>query len=102
MSPKVLVRFVLPLVLLSALRCKTKPDSQLQTLIQHATVLGETKCECETLERSSGAESEEVSICLGKLEAAEKTYKINIRLYRELAGTGETLVRNSYEKKCPR
>nr|PJZ91587.1 hypothetical protein CH379_17825 [Leptospira ellisii] len=73
----------------------------MQTLIRHATVLGETKCECEKLERASGAESEEVSICLRKLEEAEKTYKVNIRLYRELADRGEVLVQNSYKKKCP-
>ncbi|WP_165781668.1 hypothetical protein [Leptospira adleri] len=81
--------------------CKTKSDSGLAALVEYATVLGETKCECEKVERAKGAESEEVSICLSKLENAQKRYGINIRLFPDLADKGEKLIQSSYSKRCP-
>ncbi|WP_156781800.1 hypothetical protein [Leptospira tipperaryensis] len=81
--------------------CKTKSDSQLTALVEYATVLGETKCECEKIERAKGAESEEVSICLRKLEDAQKKYGINIRLFPNLAEKGEKLIQGTYSKNCP-
>ncbi|TGK14433.1 hypothetical protein [Leptospira stimsonii] len=81
--------------------CKTKSDSQLASLVEYATVLGETKCECEKVERAKGAESEEVSICLRKLEDAQKRYGVNIRLFPDLADKGEKLIQGSYNKRCP-
>ncbi|MBM9579765.1 hypothetical protein JWG45_21690 [Leptospira sp. 201903070] len=81
--------------------CKTKSDSQLAALVEYATVLGETKCECEKIERAEGPESEEVSICLRKLEDAQKLYGVNIRLFPDLANKGEKLIQGSYSKRCP-
>ncbi|RHX90730.1 hypothetical protein [Leptospira stimsonii] len=81
--------------------CKTKSDSQVASLVEYATVLGETKCECEKVERAKGAESEEVSICLRKLEDAQKRYGVNIRLFPDLANKGEKLIQGSYNKRCP-
>ncbi|MBM9502100.1 hypothetical protein JWG44_17725 [Leptospira sp. 201903071] len=81
--------------------CKTKSDSGITALVEYATVLGETKCECEKIERAEGAESEEVSICLRKLEDAQKIYGVNIRLFPDLAQKGEKLIQGSYTKRCP-
>ncbi|MCG6167739.1 hypothetical protein [Leptospira sanjuanensis] len=82
--------------------CKAKTDGELQILLQSASLLGETKCSCEKIERKEGIDSEELAICLRLLEETQRKYGVYVRKFPETAKQSELVVQKSYAKNCLR
>ncbi|PJZ58314.1 hypothetical protein CH367_08030 [Leptospira barantonii] len=81
--------------------CKANSPTE-QEILRYAAHLGETKCECEKIERKEGADSEDLSVCLNRLEDAQRKYGIHVRKLPELSSKAELLVQRSYAIKCSR
>lgn len=81
--------------------CKANSPTE-QEILRYAAHLGETKCECEKIERKEGADSEDFSVCLSLLEDAQRKYGIHVRKLPELSPKAEVEVGRAYAKNCPR